>query len=669
MDSPMYSTSSQSSSLSRPRTKAAMKGYENLKVSIPTSGLDLHQALDRSPNANGCKLAALADIALSSDVPAAFSRSRFLGSDKLHSPKAAEASSVAASRSNLSSVEVGAKAEAKPPSKARKRAQSSMEHKLGFRERKKKQKATPKQQVKSAGKTVVSEPTKAAKAVTSVAKDIYDFEESHDSVENAIVPLSLARPSKSDAPKPEARSENNKTPAKKSSDENEDESSYSDRDDYYNFNSISGSASEEDDTGTMASEDQSSKSKSSSKAAVDSQKKCMIVGRIFKNAKKNSDVSGESKEKEPIKALPKQKLDEIFDNLRTNQIKSEASATKEAEQKKKPVTEKPKPIKEPTPAKEEKEEPKEDESKQKANSKSRKPREVANLEAELGMSMDQIKELIGVGMRKTQRRCATNRQNKFMETWSSDEYEEFHATKDVIALIQEAEMKAQRAKAKQSKQIADANASSEQTDGNPSESTKKSRAKAEEAPSSKTKRTTFSGVKSDDSDFDEHWNKSAKRAKIRNRRRTIASREDALLTEAPSEKARPKQKSGSPAPEVASKTERSDKEKREKKKDTAADATKPKTAPAGAKSKSGKPMPRRKRVASEMLYYWSSSSDDEFGRIEASELDDGEANENHLEQHGWIVGDSHKKLVTLLAHAKGKKIEDCGVKETAHKKK
>ncbi|KAM3968385.1 LOW QUALITY PROTEIN: uncharacterized protein ACR2FA_000990 [Aphomia sociella] len=39
-------------------------------------------------------------------------------------------------------------------------------------------------------------------------------------------------------------------------------------------------------------------------------------------------------------------------------------------------------------------------------------------------------------------------------------------------------------------------------------------------------------------------------------------------------------------------------------------------------------------------YYWTSEGDDE---------------QEHLQQHGWIVGDSHKKLVTMLAHAKGRK--------------
>lgn len=34
---------------------------------------------------------------------------------------------------------------------------------------------------------------------------------------------------------------------------------------------------------------------------------------------------------------------------------------------------------------------------------------------------------------------------------------------------------------------------------------------------------------------------------------------------------------------------------------------------------------------------------------------EGEDEPGHPQQHGWIVGDSHKKLVTMLAHAKGRK--------------
>lgn len=34
---------------------------------------------------------------------------------------------------------------------------------------------------------------------------------------------------------------------------------------------------------------------------------------------------------------------------------------------------------------------------------------------------------------------------------------------------------------------------------------------------------------------------------------------------------------------------------------------------------------------------------------------EGDGEQEHLQQHGWIVGDSHKKLVTMLAHAKGRR--------------
>ncbi|KAG5681133.1 hypothetical protein PVAND_010593 [Polypedilum vanderplanki] len=64
---------------------------------------------------------------------------------------------------------------------------------------------------------------------------------------------------------------------------------------------------------------------------------------------------------------------------------------------------------------------------------------------------------------------------------------------------------------------------------------------------------------------------------------------------------------------------------------------------------------RTKRHSSEKLYYWSSSSSE--SELEHGDTADGENNEDSVipqqpEQHGWIVGDSHKKLVTLLAHAK-----------------
>ncbi|ETN62142.1 hypothetical protein AND_006174 [Anopheles darlingi] len=47
---------------------------------------------------------------------------------------------------------------------------------------------------------------------------------------------------------------------------------------------------------------------------------------------------------------------------------------------------------------------------------------------------------------------------------------------------------------------------------------------------------------------------------------------------------------------------------------------------------------------------------DRMGSLDPSEVEGCEtsSSSDQLQQHGWIVGDSHKKLVTLLAHAKGK---------------
>lgn len=77
---------------------------------------------------------------------------------------------------------------------------------------------------------------------------------------------------------------------------------------------------------------------------------------------------------------------------------------------------------------------------------------------------------------------------------------------------------------------------------------------------------------------------------------------------------------------------------------------------------------RKKRNAGEQLYYWSSSSDDEFqDLIEVKPIREDTEDDRPM-QHGWIVGDSPKKLVTMLAQAKGKKIDGETVKEQNNKK-
>lgn len=62
---------------------------------------------------------------------------------------------------------------------------------------------------------------------------------------------------------------------------------------------------------------------------------------------------------------------------------------------------------------------------------------------------------------------------------------------------------------------------------------------------------------------------------------------------------------------------------------------------------------RRKRSAALQLYYWSSSSDEEEVPEPISVPEEEE--DDRQEQHGWIVGDSHKRMITMLAMEKQQK--------------
>ncbi|XP_050453597.1 uncharacterized protein LOC126852647 [Cataglyphis hispanica] len=62
---------------------------------------------------------------------------------------------------------------------------------------------------------------------------------------------------------------------------------------------------------------------------------------------------------------------------------------------------------------------------------------------------------------------------------------------------------------------------------------------------------------------------------------------------------------------------------------------------------------RRKRSAALQLYYWSSSSDEEEAPEPISIPEEEE--DDRQEQHGWIVGDSHKRMITMLAMEKQQK--------------
>lgn len=59
---------------------------------------------------------------------------------------------------------------------------------------------------------------------------------------------------------------------------------------------------------------------------------------------------------------------------------------------------------------------------------------------------------------------------------------------------------------------------------------------------------------------------------------------------------------------------------------------------------------RRKRAAANQLYYWSSSSDEDEPAPPPTPVVEEE--DDRREQHGWIVGDSHKRMITMLAMEK-----------------
>lgn len=586
-----------------------MKGYDNFKISIPTTGIDLQQALNRSPNSSGCKLAALADIALGNDVPNVVDLIR------------TQSDVVEPSHTTLDDPPQ----ESVPEVNSQKQLPAKKTNKSATNSGRKKKIVSPKTTKKSSKGNVKVSPRSTPKG----PKDVYDFEDFDDSTDAPILTLSQARS------KPAAPLNVNE--------EDSESSSYSDRLDY-NYGSMS-----ESDT------------------SVDNlQKKCLIE-RIFKSVKK-SDVK-EKEKVEPKKPMPKQELDKLFDGLRQNdknakvdekKIGTGKSASKQVDEKSK--------------------------NERARDRQSKKSREIANLEEEWGMSMNQIAELIGVGQRKTQRRCAANKQKTFAENWSSDEYEDFHATKDIFALIHEAEMKAGRARSRTARSNAKRQQEIEKNERNAeatgkskidakdkenkatsddkddaiketftetieikkSEPSRRSHSKSTDSKSSprkpaKVKRSqSFVASESENSDSEinrkkvSSTTKPTNQSKIKNRRQTISSRRELHKTASKANGVRVK-----PNRSTDSRDFRTD-----------------------GKMKA-KPMARRKRKASEMLYYWSSSSDEDFGRIKPRDNFD----DDNLEQHGWIVGDSHKKLVTLLAHAKGKKIEDCAVKKAINKKK
>ncbi|VEN58496.1 unnamed protein product [Callosobruchus maculatus] len=369
-------------------------------------------------------------------------------------------------------------------------------------------------------------------------------------------------------------------------------------------------------------------------------KKCMIMGRIFKNAAKSKveDID------EDIRAIPpidndelienyvasckrvirnesKPKLSESEINLLFDQLLEDKIEIKEGEEQAEMETaSKPAAVvaAPPKPKQESKEVNKKTESKKKhpkikgkkrarthsdstddefkITNTAKRSYKKATKEEDNCINLElELKECIGVASRKSQRKCTSGKQNVLVEYWSSDE-SQFEAMLESQKII--------------SKTTTDTEL-------------------AQTVPESHEK--------------------------------PVEDKPESIVEKEPEEKP-PKEK------KVQSKKTVTGKKKKQRPKDaTPGDGTMTSDDPLGA---SAAQTNRRKRAATNPLYHWSSSSEDESqDLIEVKPIrDEPEDDEDRPIQHGWIVGDSPKKLVTMLAQAKGKKTDADTVKEQGKKR-
>uniref|UniRef100_W8AD72 C2H2-type domain-containing protein n=1 Tax=Ceratitis capitata TaxID=7213 RepID=W8AD72_CERCA len=383
------------------------------------------------------------------------------------------------------------------------------------------------------------------------------------------------------------------------------------------------------------------------------------------------------------------------------------------------------------------------ETRKKSNVNVKSQKEITRLQSELGMSQEEVVKLINEGQRKSKRRCATIRPKKLVEMWSSDEYEEFLSTKDIIALIEEKEKQETRKKRKVGQQLNTCSsknneieipkpitdrrksvrcinekeepvaASSEvfkkrcgKTNGITKPQSNRISMKSSESKEKYSRCCTMdeSGIKLKNSISRELDHKIVNRKKrsLKGSSETVVSKSLILENgDKKSSKMVTAKCTKDMQPEKEKKTDylsklkqtncrtRSSKERKPTEcKEIVKNSKTTEERVSGAvenkkhiddnnhthknrrRNQTNPSPPRRKRLASEKLYYWSSSSDEDFGKINSTCAPEFDGGENY-QKHGWIVGDSHKKLVTLLAIAKGNKKVDnsCGVKKNNSRKK
>lgn len=556
-------------------TKGAMKVFEGLKVSIPTEDLDLSKVLN-------CKTAVCSNVEKICEEEKVI-EDREEKKEEIIEEKIIEPEEKATEVEVTKKEEIMLKPEPALKTKPNKNKLRKFSNKL----------IKPKIFKKKLTKKMKTSTKKTPKNGSEIKNyDIYDFEETQDNSDVFTVnPLSHYRT---------FRSQITELPEEKPPEIKDTETSAFT--DTFSFEAHSVSS-----VSTLS--NISTKKTKTEKNIT--KKKCMIMGRIFKNALK-------SKMEDNIREIPvvdneklvndyvlncpekpkinQEELDEIFDKLiaeKEGSTRSEESLLNSKNETLKSVIAKPKVGKNAKPKKRMRNNSESTDDEFSLNKPCRKrinKKNVKNTDNSINLEQE-LRECIGVASRKSQRKCTSGKQNILVEYWSSDE-----SISETI--LENKEIQPVEEKIEAEKVV-------------PEE-----------------KEITIEKIIEEEPKIEP---KPIKKPLVE----------------------KPKQKPKKPPPKNKIKEK---------------PQAKPKTTKI-PKIEATLAANRRKRSAANTLYYWSSSSEDEFqDMIETKPIRDEFEDEDRPMQHGWIVGDSPKKLVTMLAQAKGKKLDvDC-VKEQAKNK-
>ncbi|KRT81304.1 hypothetical protein AMK59_5242 [Oryctes borbonicus] len=591
-------------------TKGAMKVFEGLKVSIPTDDLDMKELLNGSNTAKKQE-----EEPAAQPVVEVLTKELEASKEDTKTPK---------TNNNM----------------------RSFGNRLGLKVTKKKYTLTKPKDLSAVPKHAKTED--AAKK----GHDVYDFEETQDCSDMFSTKLTNIKEFRNQIAEQKSLSESNvnKEPSPTQEIEESDSDSRKGAIDSFSFEAQSLSS--------FSTESSSSVKKPPKKKNI-TKNKCMIMGRIFKNAFKSKidedirDIPSVDNSKlvedyvmhlpakeEKRSKLTEQEMDMLFDKL------LEDKPTNEKDDKKKPnsppTVSNNKPIEKPVQISKAKtkNQPKrkrqrhnsestDDEFSLNKNKKRYTKKKQKNVDNAINLEQE-LKECIGVASRKSQRKCTSGKQNVLVEFWSSDDsnFEAFiretamdkPITAEPPKVVQEEPQLAEEVQKR-------VNIDNDQLEPNVEElfkdlenTIKKATPKIEGEHQQKIEDKPISGPihKPGKINLKQARRKSSN---VKHRSRNDDDVEDKKMKNI----------------KVTAET-------------LAAN--------------------RRKRAASNTLYYWSSSSEDESqDLIEVKPVrDEVDEDEDRPMQHGWIVGDSPKKLVTMLAQAKGKKIDADCVKEQGKKR-